>query len=45
MGAKIVQMAEVSKIASTSTVSGHRTIMSNAKFEVEKFDEMNNFGM
>ncbi|PSS08126.1 Endonuclease [Actinidia chinensis var. chinensis] len=40
---------EEDKITSTSTStsgsSGHRTTMSNAKFEVEKFDGTNNFGM
>ncbi|GFS36820.1 hypothetical protein Acr_00g0048190 [Actinidia rufa] len=37
-------MAE-EKTTSSSGSSGHRTTMSNAKIEVEKFDGTNNFGM
>ena len=33
------------KTTSSFNSSGHRTTMSNAKFEVEKFDGTNNFGM
>ena len=38
-------MAEASKTVGTFTVSRYKTTMSNAKFEVEKFDGMNNIGM
>ena len=33
------------KITCTFTISGHKTTMSNAKFEMEKFDGTNNFDM
>ena len=38
-------MAEEDKTTSSSGSSGYKTTMSNAKFEVEKFDGTNNFGM
>ena len=36
-------MVEASKIVGTSTISEHRTTMSNAKFVVDNFDGLHNF--
>ena len=33
------------KTSGSPSSSGHRTTVSNAKFEIEKFDGNNNFGM
>ena len=38
-------MVEASKTTGISAISGHRTTMFNDKFEIEKFDGTNNFGM